>query len=78
MPGVPVSDQLHIVERITMAKDRQSFQVELTMTDPVNWVGEWRNTKTMIPVKGEDVVESHCLPDVNDHITATHVEHNLK
>ncbi len=78
MPGVPVSDQLHIVERITMAKDRQSFKVELIMTDPVNWVGEWRNTKTMVPVKGEDVVESHCLPDVNEHITATHAEHSSK
>jgi hypothetical protein len=77
MPGIPVSDQLHIVERITMAKDRQSFTVELIMTDPVNWVGEWRNTKTMVAVKGEDVVESHCLPDVNDHITATHPEHNI-
>jgi hypothetical protein len=78
MQGVPVSDQLHIVERIRMAKDRQSFTVELTMTDPVNWEGEWKNTKTMVPVKGEDVVESHCLPDLNDRIIATDPAHNVQ
>jgi len=74
--GVPVSDQLHIVERIRMADDGQSFTDEITMTDPVNWEGEWKTTKLFVPVKGEDVVESHCLPDLNDHILATHSEHN--
>ena len=76
MQGIPLSDQFHLVERIKMAKDRQSFTVELIMTDPVNWEGEWRNTKLFVPVKGEDVVESHCLPDLNEHITATRAEHN--
>jgi glutathione S-transferase len=76
MQGVPTSDQLHIVERITMAKDGQSFTDAIIMTDPVNWQGEWKNTKLFVRVKGEDVVESHCLPDLNDHILATHAEHN--
>ena len=77
-PGVPASDQLHIVERIRMSKDGQSFTDELTMTDPVNWTGEWKNTKTYVLAKGEDVGESHCLPDTNDHILATHPEHSAK
>jgi hypothetical protein len=76
MQGVPVSDQFHIVERIKMNPDKKAFTVELIMTDPENWEGEWRNTKQMGPVKGEDVVESHCLPDLNEHILATHAEHN--
>jgi hypothetical protein len=77
-PGVPASDQLHIVERIRMAKNGQSFTDEIVMTDPVNWIGEWKNTKTYVLAKGEDVGESHCLPDTNDHIVATHSEHNTK
>jgi hypothetical protein len=77
-PGVPASDQLHIVERIRMAKDGKSFTDEIVMTDPVNWIGVWKNTKTYVPAKGEDVGESHCLPDTNDHIVATHPEHNSK
>jgi hypothetical protein len=74
--GVPISDQFHIVERITMAKDHKSFTDELTMTDPENWVGEWKTKKVFVPVTGEDVVEVHCLPDANEHIMATHPEHN--
>ena len=70
--GIPVSDQLHIVERIKPAPDGESFTVELTMTDPVNWVGEWKNTKVMVRVKGDDVKESFCAPDLNEHISGTH------
>ena len=76
--GIPVSDQMHLVERIKMAKDKQSFTVELIMTDPVNWEGEWRNTKLFVPVKGNDVFESACLPDINDRITAAVGEHQAK
>ena len=76
--GIPVSDQFHLTEKIKMAKDHQSFTVELIMTDPVNWEGEWHNTKLMIPVKGEDATESHCLPDLNEHIGATSAEHQVQ
>jgi hypothetical protein len=74
--GVPISEQFHIVERISMAKDGKSFTDELTMTDPENWEGEWKTTKRFVPVTGEDVAEVHCLPDANEHIIATHPEHN--
>jgi hypothetical protein len=76
MQGIPVSDKFHIVEKIRMSKTHRSFTVELIMTDPENWEGEWRSTKTMVPAPAEDVVEGHCLPDLNEHIIATHPEHN--
>ena len=63
--GIPMSDQLEITERIRMAPDKQSFTNEITMVDPVNWVGEWKNTKTYIRQKGIDPVESECLPEGN-------------
>jgi hypothetical protein len=76
--GITLSDQLHIIERIKMAKDHQSFTDEITMIDPVNWEGEWKNTKTYIPVKGQDVVESQCLPDLDDNIVGAFDENQTK
>ena len=72
--GITMSDQLHIIERIKMAPDHQSFTDEITMIDPVNWEGEWKNTKTYIPVKGQDATESSCLPDLNDNVVGAFKE----
>ncbi len=76
--GITLSDQLHIIERIRMAADRNSFTDELTMIDPVNWVGEWKNTKTYVRLHGQDVVESHCLPDLNEHIVGASEENQAR
>jgi len=76
--GITLSNQLHIVERIKMAADHQSFTDEITMIDPVNWEGEWKNTKTYVPVKGQDVVESSCLPDLNDNVVGAFKENQVR
>jgi len=66
--GITLSGELHIIERIKMARDGETYTNEITMIDPVNWEGEWKNTKIFDRVKGEDPVESNCLPSGNDNI----------
>ncbi len=39
--GVPVSEQLHIVERFTRV-DRNTLQYEIRIEDPVNYTGPWK------------------------------------
>ena len=41
------------------------------MTDPNNWVGEWRNTKRWLRVDTTDIGEVECLPDLNDNLPST-------
>src|SRR6187399_3322363 len=43
--SVPASEDLHIIERFKMMPDGR-LDIEYTMTDPKNWVGEWKMTKT--------------------------------
>ena len=76
--GVPVSDQLHIVERIRMVDGGKELNVTLTMTDPVNWEGEWVNEKRYRRVDDQDIAEVSCLPDLNGHLAATQAEHNVR
>jgi hypothetical protein len=76
--GVPVSDQLHIVERIRLADGGKEMRVTLTMTDPVNWEGEWVNEKRYRRADDQDIGEVQCLPDLNTHLPATGPEHNVR
>jgi hypothetical protein len=78
MQGVPVSDKLHIVERIRMAPDHQTFTVDLVMTDPDNWEGEWRSSRTYRSVLNQDIVENHCIPELNDQIIGAKPAHNVR
>jgi hypothetical protein len=76
--GVPVSDKLHTVERIRMAPDGKSIDLTVTMTDPVNWEGEWINHKHYVRQEDRDITEVQCLPDLNEHLSATWAEHNVR
>src|SRR5690606_34853193 len=38
--GVTISDQFHIIERMSLSEDGNTIDVYYTMTDPVNWEGE--------------------------------------
>jgi len=59
--GIPSSTQLHIVERIRMVNAGRSFEDQFTMTDPVNWVGPWVNTKRYDREDRTDIEEHICI-----------------
>jgi len=68
--SVPASQDLHIVERFQM-KPGGGLDIEYTMTDPKNWVGDWKMTKTFRRREEADISEVQCLPDLNEHLPAT-------
>ena len=68
--SVPASQDLHIVERFQMTPGG-TLDIEYTMTDPKNWVGEWKMTKTFRRREEADISEVQCLPDLNEHLPAT-------
>ncbi len=69
--GLPVSEQFEIVERIRLINDGKSLEIEYTMTDPQNWVGEWKSTKRWTRQDYTDITEVECLPNLNDHLPGT-------
>jgi hypothetical protein len=69
--GIPISEKFHMQERIRLLENGQVLEIEHIMTDPVNWVGEWRNTKRWLRVDHTDIGEVECLPDLNDNLPST-------
>lgn len=72
--SIPVSDQLHIIERIRLIEDGRTLEIEYTMTDPKSWVGEWKTTKRFKRHNDTDITEVECLPDLNENLPATSSE----
>lgn len=69
--GIPISDEFEVQERIQLLEDGRALQIEYIMTDPNNWVGEWRSTKRWLRVDNTDIGEVECLPDLNDNLPST-------
>lgn len=69
--GIPISEDFRVQERMKLLEDGQVLQIEYIMTDPNNWVGEWRNTKEWLRVDNTDIGEVECLPDLNDNLPST-------
>jgi len=69
--GIPISEEYRVQERIRLLEDGEILEIEYVMTDPVNWVGEWRNTKQWLRVDNTDIGEVECLPDLNDNLPST-------
>jgi hypothetical protein len=69
--GIPISEQFRMQERIRLLENGEVLEIEHIMTDPVNWVGEWRNTKKWLRVDYTDIGEVECLPDLNDNLPST-------
>jgi hypothetical protein len=76
--GIPMSDQFKIVERIRLKEDGKVMEDTFTMTDPVNWEGEWVNTKRWFRYDNSDIEEAYCLPDLNDRLPATGDQANIR
>jgi len=68
--SVPVSEDMTMTERFRMVKDG-TFEVDYTLTDPKNWVGDWKFTKRFNRKDDTDITEVECLPDLNAHLPAT-------
>lgn len=58
--GVPGGEMLHVVERISFS-DPDTLQIEFTLTDPENWIGEWKNTKRYTREEYTDIQEHICI-----------------
>jgi hypothetical protein len=59
--GVPMSEEFHLVERWTRSDDGKVLGVQLTMTDPTYWEGDWVNTKRYNLRDDRDIGEVHCI-----------------
>jgi hypothetical protein len=69
--GIPISEEFRMQERLRLLENGEVLEIEHIMTDPVNWVGEWRNTKRWLRVDHTDIGEVECLPDLNDNLPST-------
>jgi hypothetical protein len=69
--GIPISEEFRVQERMRMLENGEMLEIEYIMTDPVNWVGEWRSTKRWLRVDNTDINEVECLPDLNDNLPST-------
>jgi len=69
--GIPVSDELEIVERIRLLDKGMTLQIDYTMTDPKNWQGEWKSTKRWMRMDYSDISEVECLPNLNRNLPST-------
>lgn len=69
--GIPISEEFRVQERMRLLEDGEVLEIEYIMTDPVNWAGEWHNTKQWLRVDYTDIGEVECLPDLNDNLPST-------
>ena len=58
-------------ERIRLLENGEMLEIEYIMTDPVNWVGEWRSTKRWLRVDYTDIGEV-ALPAGSQRQPAEH------
>ena len=76
--NIPVSDDLHIVERITLSKDGKELSIKYIMTDPQNWEGDWVSEKNWKRVDDQDITEVECTPDLDKHLPSTQSVLNIR
>jgi hypothetical protein len=69
--GIPISEEFRVQERMRLLEKGEVLEIEYIMTDPVNWKGEWHNTKRWLRVDHTDIGEVECLPDLNDNLPST-------
>ncbi|MEY4763192.1 MAG: hypothetical protein RLZZ200_3049 [Pseudomonadota bacterium] len=73
--GIPVSDELEIVERIRLLDKGMTLQIDYTLTDPKMWEGEWKSSKRWLRQDYSDIPEVECLPNLNQNLPSTSEGH---
>lgn len=76
--GIPVTDALHIVERMRLIDGGKTLEIETIASDPKSWEGEWKWTKRFRRMDDTDITEAECLPNVNDHLPSTRSNLNVR
>jgi hypothetical protein len=76
--GVPVTDALHIVEKMRLIDKGATLEIETIANDPKSWEGEWKWTKRFRRMDDTDITEAECLPNVNDHLPSTRSNLNVR
>ena len=66
--GVRASGDLRIVERIRLINGGRTLEIQMTLTDPKNWEGDYTGTRRWNRVDDVDIAEVECLPDLNEHL----------
>ncbi len=69
--GIPLSDELEMVEKIRLLDKGTTLEIETIMTDPKNWKGEWHSTHRWNRMDYSDIPEVECLPNLNEHLPST-------
>lgn len=69
--GIPMSDDFEIVERIRLIEGGEVMEVEYILTDPLNWEGEWKNTKRFNREDYTDINEANCILANNAFLPGT-------
>ena len=59
--GVPVGEALRIVERWKLTEGGKVLEIQLKMTDPQYWEGDWISTKRYNLRDDRDIFEVHCI-----------------
>lgn len=59
--GVPAGTKLHVVERLGLSADGNTMQDEFKLTDPDNWIGDWKDTKHYSREEHLDLQENKCI-----------------
>ncbi len=59
--GIPIGKQGKIVERWRLINGGNTLEIELRMTDPEHWVGEWVDTKHWDRIMEADIKEASCI-----------------
>ena len=76
--GIPVSDDFHMIERISLSDDGKQLRIHYQMWDPQNWEGEWDSDKAWNRADDQDITEVECTPDLDQHLPSTQSTLNIR
>jgi len=76
--GIPMSADFHIVEKWTLSDDGKVLDIQLTMTDPKYWVGDWVNTKHYNLRDDRDIGEIECIAEQMAKLPSAQGDSNVR